>query len=390
LVDTNQPTAPASKKSFGGLATFSSVFLAGFECSSHRRWDHERLDMLEVTGHDRLCESDYAIAARHGMRAARDGFRWHLIEKEQGQYDWSSVRPMLQAARRQGTRVIWDLCHYGYPDWLDPWSAAFPESFARFCAAAVEQIRAETGEAPLICAVNEISFWAWLGGKEGKINPHGIERAHEFKRQLVKTALAGIKAARSADPETVVICAEPLINIVRDTNEEVDIEAAKAYHQAQYEAVDLTLGRMEPELGGFMDALDFIGVNFYPHNQWRIRGGFVPLGHHDYEPLASLLREVYERYGKPLLIAETGAEHSARPAWISYVCQEVRQALQAGVPIAGICLYPVTEYRGWDNERICQVGLFCNPDQSGNRAVYQPLARELERQQMLFADMGVA
>jgi beta-glucosidase/6-phospho-beta-glucosidase/beta-galactosidase len=390
LIDPNQPLPNAQKQPFRAIGTFSSIFLAGFECSTHRRWDNERLDMLDLTGHARLCESDYALAAQHGMRAARDGFRWHLIEKDQGQYDWSSIRPMLQAARRQGTRVIWDLCHYGYPDWLDPWSAAFPDNFARFCAAAVRLIRDESGEPPLICAVNEISFWAWLGAKEGKINPHGIERAHAFKRQLVKVALAGVRAAKRADAESVVICAEPLINIVRDTNNEVDIRAAMDYHRAQYEAVDLMLGRMEPELGGFQDALDIIGVNFYPHNQWRIRGGFVPLGHHDYEPLSSLLREAHERYGKPLLIAETGAEHSARPAWISYVCQEVRDALKQGVPVAGICLYPVTEYRGWDNERICQVGLFGMPDDSGNRSVYQPLVRELERQHRLFSEMDLA
>jgi beta-glucosidase/6-phospho-beta-glucosidase/beta-galactosidase len=388
LNDRSQPPLIAGKEHVRALGTFSSIFLAGFECSTHRRWDNERLDMIQMTGHDRLCASDYALAAQYGMRAARDGFRWHLIERERGKYDWSSIRPLLQAARRQGTRVIWDLCHYGYPDWLDPWSADLPESFAQFCSAAVRLIRDETGEAPLICAVNEISFWAWLGGKEGKINPHGIERAGEFKRQLVMTALAGIRAAKNTDPETIVICAEPLIQIVPDSNDDVDIEAAKAYHEAQYEAVDLMLGRMEPELGGFAEALDIIGVNFYPHNQWRIRGGFIPLGHHDYVPLSSLLREAYERYGKPLLIAETGAEHSARPAWISYVCQEVREALRLGVPIAGICLYPVTEYRGWDNERICQVGLFCSPDENGNREVYGPLAHELERQHRLFVEAG--
>jgi beta-glucosidase/6-phospho-beta-glucosidase/beta-galactosidase len=363
------------------------MFLAGFECSTHRRWDGQRLDLLQATAHDRFCESDYALAVRHGLRAARDGFRWHLIEAEPGRYDWSSIRPLLQAARRAGISVIWDLCHYGYPDWLDIWSDECPNRFARFCAKAVALIREESGAAPAICPVNEISFWAWLGGKEGKMNPHATDRAGELKAQLVRMTLRGIQAARQTEPETVVISAEPLINIVPDTNDQADIEAARAYHQSQYEALDLLFGRRDPALGGQEDAIDVIGVNFYPHNQWRLRGGPVPLGHHDYRPLAELLREIFTRYRKPLFVAETGAEHSARPAWLSYLGQEVRTAMSLGVPVRGICIYPITEYRGWDNDRMCQVGLFCSPEENGARTVYEPLAEELCHQQRLFGAM---
>jgi hypothetical protein len=362
------------------ISHFGSIFLAGFECSTHRRWDRSRLDLIEATEHDVLCDEDYVLAMRHGMRGARDGFRWHLIEVERGHYDWSSVRPMLHAARRRGTQVIWDLCHYGYPDWLDIWSDEFLERFALFCHEAVRLIREETGQAPAICPVNELSFWAWIGGNEGKINPFAVGRGGDLKRQLVAAKLAGIAAARRADPHTTVICAEPLINIVRDTNDAADIEAAAAYHQAQFEAVDMVIE-------GNADALDIIGVNYYPHNQWRLRGGFIPLGHHDYRPFSELLAEIYDRYRKPLLITETGAEHSARPVWLSYICQEVCRALKAGVPVTGICLYPITDYRGWDNDRICQVGLFCTPGEGG-RTVYQPLAEELRRQRELFAAAG--
>jgi beta-glucosidase/6-phospho-beta-glucosidase/beta-galactosidase len=364
-----------------------SIFLAGFECSTQRRWDKQRLDLIEATRHFELCERDYALARRHGMRGARDGFRWHLIEREKGHYDWSSIRPMLKAARRQNMRMIWDLCHYGYPDWLDIWSGEFIESFARFCAAAVRLIREESGSAPLICPVNEISFWAWIGAHEGKIQPYVTENGNGLKRQLVRAKLAGIQAARAADPETLVISAEPLVNIVRDSEDPADIEAAAAYHQSQYQATDFMLGRLEPELGGWPEAIDLIGVNFYPHNQWRIRQGFVPLGHHDYKPLSEMLAEIYARYGKPLFLAETGAEYGARPAWIYYVCQEVRAALRAGIPIHGICLYPVTEYHGWDNGRLCGCGLFSLADERGGRGVCELVWEEMKRQQALFQTM---
>ena len=41
---------------------------------------------------------------------------------------------MLEAARDEGVQVIWDLCHYGWPDDLDIFSPQFVERFARFCA----------------------------------------------------------------------------------------------------------------------------------------------------------------------------------------------------------------------------------------------------------------
>jgi beta-glucosidase/6-phospho-beta-glucosidase/beta-galactosidase len=377
-VSTHKPTLMHPK--------FGSIFLAGFECATQLRADGVRIDSIAATRHDELCAKDYAKARRYGFRTARDGFRWHLIGKERGKYDWSSIRPMLEAARHEQINVIWDLCHYGIPEWLDIWSDDFPNALADYTAAAAMLIAEQSGRAPMICPVNEISFWAWIGGHEGKVYPGSTERAHELKRQLVRAKLAAIKAAREVEPDTFVLSAEPVIQIVRDTNDEADIRAAQDYHRAQYEAHDLMLGRMEPELGGHMDAIDCIGVNYYPHNQWRIRGGFVPLGHHDYRPFSELLAEVYERYRKPILIAETGAEYGARPAWIYYVCQEARTALANGVPLTGITLYPITHYDGWDNKRACEVGLFCSADAQGHRAVYAPLWAELQRQEQVFAE----
>src|SRR5687768_10299837 len=113
---------------------FNSFFLGGFECSSHRRADGVRLDMLASSGHEALAEDDYIQLRGLGVHAMRDGVRWHLIETAPGEYDWSSFLPMLQGSCRAGVQVIWDLCHYGWPDRLDFFSSAFVDAFARFAA----------------------------------------------------------------------------------------------------------------------------------------------------------------------------------------------------------------------------------------------------------------
>src|SRR3546814_815954 len=146
----------------------------------------------------------------------------------------------------------------------------------------------------------------------------------------------------------------------------------------------MLMGRIEPELGGRPDMVDVVGLNFYPHNQWYFQGPTVPMGHHEYRPLADMLVEVAERFGKPIFIAETGAEGSGRPAWLHYVCDEVRAAMGRGVAFEGICLYPVTAYPGWDNSRHAEVGLFSTPHADGERRLFTPLADEVERQRGLF------
>jgi hypothetical protein len=57
-----------------------------------------------------------------------------------------------------------------------------------------------------------------------------------------------------------------------------------------------------------------------------------------------------------------------------------------GLPVEGICLYPVLDYADWENERQCVTGLLSSAQgPRRERAVYEPLADELERQQALFS-----
>ncbi len=109
---------------------------SSWAASSAPRADGRRLDLIAATRHDLLAEQDCRQLAGHGVRAARDGVRWHLIEPgAPGRYDWSSLLPMLRAAEAAGIQVAWDLCHYGWPDRLDVFSAAFVDRLARYAGA---------------------------------------------------------------------------------------------------------------------------------------------------------------------------------------------------------------------------------------------------------------
>ncbi len=366
-----------------GRPMFNSFFLAGFECSSHRRPDGVRLDLVHSSGHEALALEDYRRCAELGLASVRDGLRWHLIEREPGRYDWSSWRPMLEAACAAGVQVAWDLCHYGLPDHLRLEDDAFAPQFAAFAAEAARVHRQVTGTSALVCPMNEISFFTWAVNT-GYFPRAGIEERGWVKRQLLKASLAAVSAMLAADPGCRFAWAEPLINVLPSSRSDEERERAEQLRFGQFEAYDVLLGRKWPELGGGEHAADVLGFNFYPDNQWIDGGSTVPLGQHNFRPLSDMLVEVHERFGKPIFLSETGAEGSARAAWFYYVCNEVREAIDRGVRFEGICIYPVTSFPGWDDLRPAQVGLFTEPDQTGQRTIHGPLALELQRQRLEF------
>lgn len=147
-----------------------------------------------------------------------------------------------------------------------------------------------------------------------------------------------------------------------------------------YHAWETVAGSRSPELGGAHRYLDIVGANYYCHNQWRINGGPIDRSHPRYRPLRMLLAELYRRTRRPIFIGETGIEEDRRPEWLAYVCDEVVAALHAGVPVEGICLYPIVNHPGWDDDRHCHNGLWDYCNESGHREIYRPLADELQRQ----------
>ena len=133
--------------------------------------------------------------------------------------------------------------------------------------------------------------------------------------------------------------------------------------------------------------LDVLGANYYWNNQWVHGGHALAPTDPRRKPLSALLTALHARYGRPLFLAETGIEGDKRADWLRSVAAEVQAAVRAGVPMEGVCLYPVLSHPGWSNGRMCPNGLFEMLPRHGLRPVYAPLAAELHRQQGLFEAM---
>ncbi|HYX26977.1 MAG TPA: hypothetical protein VE863_00315 [Pyrinomonadaceae bacterium] len=367
---------------------FESFFLGGFECSTHRLATGKRLDEIAFTRHDRFAREDYQRLIDQGIRTAREGLRWHLIEQSPGNYDWSSLLPMLHAGQSLGIQIIWDIFHYGWPDsWLDLFEPRFIDALATFAREFAHVWQNETDNVLFACPTNEISFFSWAAGESAVLNPFCTRRGDDLKEQLVRANIGVCEALWDVDSRTRITQIDPMINVLPlNPKNKKQVHEAESYRLSQFQAWDMLAGTLKPELGGAPKYLDIMGGNYYVHNQWILGQGFIDQDNPRYKPLRNIIKEIYDRYQRPFFIAETGIEDDLRPKWFRYVCREALAVANDGVQLEGICLYPIVNHPGWLDDRHCYNGLWDYANDKGEREIYQPLADELKRQREIFGN----
>lgn len=356
--------------------------MGGFECCTHRNLQGRRLDLISASRHEEFAELDYRRCQAMGLHTVRDGVRWHLIETRPYVYDFASLQRQAEAVKQTGIQVIWDLFHYGYPDDLDILSEAFIERFTQFAVAACHYLKEVLGSAePLVlCTVNEISFFAWIAGDMANFYPYLTDSGYALKKQLALAAIKATAAIRTCYPDSRFVQCEPAIRIFPAFWNRALGKETVGHNNSQYEAFDMLAGRIEAELGGSDACLDIIGVNFYPKNQWvHPTGETVSLQSPYYKSFHKILEIIFKRYRRPILISETGTEDHERAGWFEYIAQQAEIAKDNGVPVLGICLYPILNHPGWDDDRHCRHGLWDYADDAGFRNVYLPLAEKIAK-----------
>ena len=156
---------------------FPTFFLSGFECSTFVWKDQGRRDLCEETQHRGHSDEDYRMLRSLGIGVAREGIPWPLVDKGGGVYDFSYIDPFLQAQRRYRILPIWDLCHYGYPDGLDPFGDDFAPRFAAYAAAAARYVGDRAHHGPLcFTPMNEPTFFGYMAGEWAWAAPFGRDR----------------------------------------------------------------------------------------------------------------------------------------------------------------------------------------------------------------------
>ncbi|WP_223847083.1 amine oxidase [Hymenobacter montanus] len=374
---------------------FRSFWWGGYECTDQLNCFGQRVDFLPLTGHLQLIDEDYAALDQFQIRTVREGIRWAHIEKAPYQYDFSTVKTMLDAGQRHGLQQVWDLCHFGFPDDLTPLHPLFARRFAALCRAFVDFYRSQRPEGVLIVTpINEVSFISWLGGDVRGTSPYCHHQGWDVKYGLMRAYIEGSYALREADPGIRLLTTEPLINVVPPANAGPQHRReARDSHRNQFQATDMLCGQLCPELGGAPELLDIVGFNYYYDNQWQLHP-YRKLGWNDprpdpsWVPLHKLLHKAYRRYGRPFAITETSHPGIDRPLWWRMIGEECALVLRQGLPLWGTCLYPIIDRPDWDHlDRWHRSGLWdADLGRPGPaRVLHQPSAEALHQAQALVA-----
>jgi beta-glucosidase/6-phospho-beta-glucosidase/beta-galactosidase len=297
---------------------------------------------------------------------------------------------MLNAANREGLQVIWALCHYGWPDGLNILKPEFIDRLARFASTIARVVKDSSDQVPFYTPVNEISFLAW-GGSRDFMFPFAIGRDNELKYQLVRATIAACEAIWDVDARARFVYPEPVVHVVPPTDRPDLARDAQRYEEAQYEAWDMLAGRLCPSLGGSPKYLDVIGLNYYHSNQWehtkeRLRWEDEPRDPR-WKPFHLIVEEAWRRYENPLIISETSHFGAGRARWIREIADEVAIAMKHGVPVGGLCLYPILDRYDWqDVNHWHNSGLFDlvrQPDGCLKRVLNKEYATALREAQQL-------
>jgi beta-glucosidase/6-phospho-beta-glucosidase/beta-galactosidase len=368
---------------------FPTFFISGFECSTFMWKDKKRRNLIEETQHDRFALQDYELLRRLGIAVSREGIPWNLVDKN-GIYDFSIIDPMIEAMRVNKVLPIWDLCHYGYPDDLDPFTDEFTTRFAAYCKAAAEYVIPKLPAPYYFTPINEMTFFSFCGGEWGWVAPYKNTKEDRFKFRLAlcKAAIAGVKAIRQVEHKARMVHIDPLVQIVAP-KDRPDLEKA-AWDETYVDtflAWDVLYGKEHPELGGSPEILDIVGANNYSFGQmeYREQGPHQALPPDDerIKPLCDLLRIVWDRYHLPMIIGETSGMNEGREDWLRDVMDESLAAVNEGIDLHGVCLFPAVDMPDWHTGEWLHNGI-CDVVREGDilkRVECDPYITELRKWQ---------
>lgn len=347
---------------------FSSYVIGGFECSYLTTKFGKTYDQLAASRHDVLIRDDYELLRQIGISTVREGLAWSQIDKGLGRYDFTRFEVMMAVGQEMGVQQIWDLSHFDYPASLDPFSDDFIARFANYAQEAVRLIRKYQTGTLYIVPVNEISFFYHMGGSVGMWEPLLENKGYEFCQRLVRASIAAMDAIWEVESDVRFIQVDPVEHRrVRGLGTPEARAFVELFNERRFWAWDMLSGRMNPELGGDPRYLDILGLNYYPINQvyfdagdWMdpIRRTYARFWDPDWLHLAEVIGPVYERYGRPMLISETGAWGDLRENWWKLILQQVDEAVAAGLPIVGLCPYPVVDREDWHEGHLTNSGLW--------------------------------
>jgi len=358
----------------------------GVECTVNRVGDR-RFDAMKRDGHDRRIE-DLDLFAGLGLSALRYPVLWERTAPTGlGSADWRWADARLGRIRALGMEPIVGLLHHGSgpatTHLLDP---VFPEQFAAYAGAVARRYPWVTRFLP----INEPLTTARFSGLYGHWHPHKCDSLSWAKILLnqCRAIVLAMQAIREVTPHAQLIVNEDIGTTYSTPSlaYQADFE-----NERRWLAFDLLCGNVcaghpmahylrwlgvsTPELRFFEEhqcVPDILGIDYYVTSERylddrteqypaSVLGGNVRERYADVEAvrvraaglhgLASLLREVWQRYGLPIAVTEAhiGASENERVRWFWELWSAARQARGEGIDVRAVTAWALLGSYDWDS-----------------------------------------
>jgi hypothetical protein len=135
--------------------------------------------------------------------------------------------------------------------------------------------------------------------------------------------------------------------------------------------------------------IDILGFNNYSFGQMEYSGGGKPNtplepGDPRIRSVCDLLEEAWAKYKRPCIVAETSGLYGGRPQWLDDITSESLAAVNRGVDLHGICLFPAVDMQDWHKRTWLHMGIADVeelPDGALMRKLFPPYVQRLRHWQ---------
>jgi beta-glucosidase len=349
-----------------------------------------RLDEYELQQHYDLWSEDLDLVVCTGFQTMRYGIPWYRVEPAAGRFDWSWTDRVIPGIFERGIEPIVDLMHYGTPVWLD--DQFLHPDYPKYVSIYASAFASRYPEVRYFTPLNEPFINAELCGRVAHWPPYlsGDSGFVLLTNALCKGIVQTVDALREVRSDAVMVHVEATGYGL--TDEEELVPRLKLDSERLLSMFELITGRVDQrhplyeylmengitgqDLAWFRShaiELDVIGLNYYPFmSVWRrsLTDGRLTQqavwGGGDY--MERIVRDVYHRYERPILITETSFNERARDdgmfaappdapkdtddacrrLWLDEVVTSLQRLTADGVPVVGCTWWPLYDLVNWE------------------------------------------
>lgn len=316
----------------------------------------------KAANHYELFDKDFEFAAKLGHDAHRFSIEWARVEPKEGEFDEKVIahyHEVFRSLKKHGLEPFVTLWHFTVPLWFAG-KGGFEKRentfyFVRFCRKVAEAFK---DEMKYVLTINEPEVYLYYSYLAGKWPP------------LKKSSWDFFKVYRN-----LVIAHREVYKDLKEVNSGFQIGIAKnnpAFSPDRHKNVfDWGLVHLLKYLWNhmFLDLIrkqqDFIGLNYYFHRSMRfdlkLAGQFfihpcnscdiTDMGWEVYpKGIAGILRDLWKRYRKPIIITENGvADHAdrLRGKYIEHILEHIFNVKKDGIPVFGYLHWSLLDNFEW-------------------------------------------